>query len=43
MPAGETKYYDLLGVAPTASESDLKKAYRKKVRPTPTPERSYKL
>ncbi|KAF9533333.1 hypothetical protein CPB83DRAFT_873448 [Crepidotus variabilis] len=26
----ETKYYDLLEVSPTASESDLKKAYRKK-------------
>jgi len=26
----ETKYYDLLEVAPDASESDLKKAYRKK-------------
>ncbi|KAJ7191078.1 hypothetical protein GGX14DRAFT_481983 [Mycena pura] len=26
----ETKYYDLLEVSPTASDSDLKKAYRKK-------------
>ncbi|KAJ3723515.1 hypothetical protein DFJ43DRAFT_1092124 [Lentinula guzmanii] len=26
----ETKFYDLLDVSPTASESDLKKAYRKK-------------
>jgi DnaJ family protein A protein 2 len=26
----ETKYYDLLETQPDASESDLKKAYRKK-------------
>lgn len=25
----DTSYYDVLGVAPTASEIDIKKAYRK--------------
>ncbi|KAG0662495.1 hypothetical protein C6P46_003235 [Rhodotorula mucilaginosa] len=30
----ETKYYDLLGVSPGASEKDLKVAYRKRRHPT---------